>query len=118
MEHIKIKPKSVNTCWQGRRFKTEDYKNYEVEMFYLLPESITINKKNTLKLRFGFSSKASDLDNPVKPFVDILQKRYGFNDKTIYRLEVEKIDVLKGEEFIEFQLEEYTKSPSSKDKRD
>jgi Holliday junction resolvase RusA-like endonuclease len=60
--------------------------------------------KLSLFLRFGLSSKNADIDNPVKPFVDCLQKRYGFNDRHIYKLTVEKVDVKKGEEFIEFEL--------------
>ena len=59
-----------------------------------------------LRLEFGLSSKNADLDNPVKLFTDILQKKYGFNDRHIYRLEVEKVDVKKGKEYIEFELTE------------
>ena len=55
-----------------------------------------------LLLRFGLSSKNADVDNPIKPFLDILQKKYGFNDRQIYRLTVEKEDVAKGYEYIEF----------------
>lgn len=36
-----------------------------------------------VNLEFGFSNRASDLDNPVKPIMDILQKRYGFNDSQV-----------------------------------
>ena len=55
-------------------------------------------------LRFGFSSASSDFDNPVKPFVDILQKRYKFNDKLIKRAIIEVDQVKKGAEFIEFDF--------------
>ncbi len=104
---LNIKPLSVNKVWQGKRFKTQCYKDYETELFYLLPQKIEISKKMKLQLVFGFSNKASDLDNPVKPFIDILQKKYGFNDKDIYRLEIEKKDVAKGEEYIGFNLLNY-----------
>ena len=106
MYKISIKPLSVNAAWQGRRFKTEEYKNYEVFLFYLLPETIKLPKTKKVKLilKFGVSSKLADIDNPVKPFIDILQKRYGFNDKQIYRLEVEKKIVEKEQEYIEFEL--------------
>lgn len=60
--------------------------------------------KLSLFLRFGLSSKNADVDNPVKPFVDCLQKKYVFNDRQIYRLTVEKVDVAKGQEFIEFEI--------------
>ena len=54
---------------------------------------------------FGFSNKASDLDNPVKVLTDILQKKYGFNDKDIYEMNVKKKIVKKGEEYIKFKIE-------------
>lgn len=104
MYAIKTKPLSVNKCWQGRRFKTDDYKNYEQELFLLLPKIKIPKGKLKLFLEFGFSSKASDIDNGVKPFVDILQKKYGFNDKAIYEINLVKTDVPKGEEYIKFEL--------------
>ena len=57
-----------------------------------------------LSLVVGLSNMASDIDNIVKPFVDVLQKKYGFNDKYIFRLIVEKKLVTKGTEFIEFHI--------------
>mgnify|MGYP001108467912 CR=1 FL=1 len=33
---VNIKPLSVNKVWQGRRYKTKDYKVYEEALFYLL----------------------------------------------------------------------------------
>jgi len=59
-----------------------------------------------LWLEFGFSSSLSDFDNPVKPFVDCLQNKYGFNDRQIKRAHIEVIDVKKGEEYIKFDLKE------------
>ena len=101
---IEIKPLSVNDCWQGRRFKTRDYKIYEQELLYLLPKIEIPKGKLHLKLRVGYSNKLSDIDNCLKPFVDILQKKYGFNDNKIYKLEIEKVDVKKGDEFIDFHI--------------
>ena len=57
-----------------------------------------------LILKFGFSSKLADWDNPVKPFQDILQKRYNFDDRDIFKATVEKEIVKKGNEFIEFKI--------------
>ncbi len=102
---IKIKPLSVNLCWKGRRFKTRLYEDYEKEMIYTLPKLEIPSGKLILRIIWGFSSKSSDIDNALKPFIDILQKKYGFNDKMIYKLHVEKIDCLKGEEFIDFVIE-------------
>ena len=102
---LKIKPLSVNDCWKGQRYKTPEYKVYEYETFALLPKSLKIpDGKLQIDLVFGFSSKASDIDNPCKPFLDILQKKYGFNDKKIYKMNVSKKDVSKGLEFIEWKI--------------
>ena len=53
---------------------------------------------------FGFSSAASDLDNPIKPLQDILQKRYDFNDKHIYEMTAKRVKVKKGEEYLLFEI--------------
>jgi Holliday junction resolvase RusA-like endonuclease len=101
---IAIKPLSVNQCWQGKRFKTPKYKNYEKELMYRLPALKLPPAPYHLILKFGFSSKLADWDNPVKPFQDILQKRYNFDDRDIFKATVEKEIVKKGAEFIEFKI--------------
>ena len=53
---------------------------------------------------FGVSSKASDGDNLIKSFQDTLCEKYGFNDRDIYRWEVEKVIVPKGKEYAEFEI--------------
>ena len=104
MKKVCVKPLSVNACFQGKRFKTKAYKEYEKEILLNLKPMNVEGGKLSLFLRFGLSSKNADIDNPVKPFVDCLQKRYGFNDRHIYKMVIEKVDVSKGEEFIEFEL--------------
>lgn len=104
---IKIKPLSVNKAWQGRRFKTQDYKNYELELLSKLPKLELPKEPYFLKIKVGFSSKAADLDNVLKPFLDVLQKRYNFNDKEIYKIEIEKEIIKKGNEFISFEIKNY-----------
>ena len=108
MARINIKPLSVNDAWKGRRFKTDDYKVYEKSVLLLLPKKIVIpGGKIALKLTWGLSSKSGDIDNPIKCFVDCLQKKYGFNDNRIYEMNIKKVDVAKGDEFIEFSLSDY-----------
>ena len=104
MVKIQIKPLSVNKCWMGRRFKTKDYKDYEEIVLKALPKIKIPEGKLHIKLEFGFSNKAADWDNPIKPFVDLLQKKYKFNDKVIYKASVTKKDVKKGKEYIKFEL--------------
>ena len=105
MIKIDIKPLSVNKCWKGRRFKTDYYKSYERDLMLMLPNTQIPHGKLYIEVTFGFSRTTSDIDNPLKPFLDILQKKYKFNDKDIYKLLVHKEIVKKGEEFVRFTIE-------------
>ena len=106
--NLNVKPLSVNQCWQGRRFKTKAYKQYEKALLLLLPD-IEFKYQGNIQINivFGFSSKTADIDNPLKPILDILQKKYGFNDRSVYRLMVEKVITKKKEEFINIQINNY-----------
>lgn len=102
-----IKPLSVNKAWQGKRFKTKDYLQYEKHVLLLLPKLIIPDGKLLLEITFGVSNKASDIDNPIKPFLDILQKKYNFDDKQVYKLIVNKEITAKNQEFIKFKITKY-----------
>ena len=104
---INIKPMSVNEAWKGRRFDTLKYKKYRNDVLFLLPRFTLPEPPYRLGIVVGYSNAASDIDNVVKPFTDILQKKYNFDDKLIYKLEVEKVIVPKGKEFIDFFIETY-----------
>ena len=104
MIEIRTKPLSVNKAWQGRRFKTEEYKQYEIGVMWMLPNIKIPEPPYKVSYEFGFSNKSSDIDNPVKLITDILQKKYGFNDKDIYELNIKKKIVKKGSEYIKFEI--------------
>ena len=104
---INIKPLSVNDAWKGRRFKTDIYKDYEQQLLYTLPKIKVPEGKLKVKYIFGLSNKGADGDNCIKQFQDILSKKYGFNDNKIYKWIIEKKDVEKGKEFIEFNINKY-----------
>lgn len=105
MQKIKIKPLSVNECWQGKRFKTKKYNIYERELLLLLKPIKLPLSPYKIYLEFGLSNTLSDWDNPVKPIQDILQKKYGFNDRDIFEAHVKKVKVKKGEEYVFFNIE-------------
>lgn len=109
MERVNIKPLSVNEAWQGKRFKTLKYKKYFRDLWVLLPSRLEVPKRIHLHIEWGLSSKLADVDNPLKPFIDILQKKYGFDDRQIYKLTVEKSFTEKGKEFVKFKFVEYEK---------
>lgn len=106
MNLVKIKALSVNEAWKGRKFKTGRYKVYLSKLWYLLPE-IEVPKGNIfLDIEVGYSSRNADIDNFLKPFIDVLQKKYKFNDNKIYKLHVKKNIVEKGKEYIKFKMED------------
>jgi Holliday junction resolvase RusA-like endonuclease len=106
---VKIKPLSINQAWQGRRFKSRSYIKYERDLLLLLPSIEIPQGEMSIDFVIGYSNKLSDIDNFLKPFQDILQKKYSFNDNRIYKITIEKEIVKKGEEFISFQVCKYTK---------
>ena len=104
MERINIAPLSVNRAWQGKRFKTNAYKAFEKELLLMLKPMPIPKAPYCVEYCFGFSSKLSDLANPEKLVTDILCKKYGFNDRDIFRMVLHKQIVPKGEEFISFGI--------------
>lgn len=103
MIKLNIKPLSVNKAWQGKRFKTNDYKRFEKLMLLTLP-NIKKDLTGSLKIviEYGFSSKLSDIDNPCKLVLDCLCKKYGFDDRQVFELNQKKKIVKKGDEYINF----------------
>ena len=110
MHKIQIKPLSVNQAHRtvrGRILKSSAYRQYEKDLMMMLPSKKIPEGKIQLYLEAGLSSKLADIDNIAKPTIDILQKKYDFNDRMIYRLLLEKEIVKKGDEYISFRISEY-----------
>lgn len=104
---INIKPLSVNEAWQGKRFKTQKYKDYELELYYQLPVAeIITNKPLELEIEVGFSNRASDLSNIIKPLEDILCKKYNIDDRWNYKIVMSKKIVKKGKEYIKIDIKD------------
>ena len=105
MIRINIKPMSLNQAWQGRRFKTKEYKKYEKESALRLPKKMDIpDGPLEIFFNFGMSNTVADYDNPIKLIQDIISRRYGFNDARIVTGHIKKIKVKKGQEFVEFKI--------------
>lgn len=104
---LNIKPLSINQAYQGRRFKTPAYNAYTKKVLLMLPKMKLPEPPYEVYYEFGFSSKASDWDNPIKPIQDLLSTKYKFNDKLIFCANVKKIIVPKGKEYIKFKIEHY-----------
>jgi len=105
MHTIQIKPLSVNEAWQGQRYKTPKYRAYEAATLLILPKITIPEAPYSISIELGFSNKLSDLDNPIKMILDILQKKYLINDRDIYQLVITKKIVSKSQEYFKFNLE-------------
>ncbi len=102
-----VKPLSVNEAFMGRKVKSQAYRHYERVVLRRLPLIEIPEGLLELKILVLYSSRRSDIDNALKPFLDILQKRYGFDDNRIYKLTVRKAIVPKGQETIKFTIAPY-----------
>lgn len=102
-----LKPLSANKAFQGRKVKTREYRHYEKTLIETLPDLEIPDGELELQLIVRYSSKLADVDNALKPFIDVLQKRYGFNDRFIFKLTVIKEIVPKGDEKILFKVTPY-----------
>lgn len=105
MIKLNIKPLSINQAWQGRRYKTPKYKSFQKEMLLTLPKLKKSFKGDlSVSIKYGFSSKLSDIDNPCKIVLDCLCKKYKFDDRQIFELYQKKEIVKKGQEYIKFEI--------------
>lgn len=102
---VNQKPLSVNEAFKGRKFKTKAYLDFEHSMLLKMPAGkVVTDQMLRVELFFGFSSKSADIDNGIKATLDLAQKKYGFNDKMIFELNVRKCIVKKGEDFIQMGI--------------
>jgi Holliday junction resolvase RusA-like endonuclease len=113
MIKLDIAPLSMNNCYitdfkTGRRFPSGKLKQFKKDMEMLVPKwkfEIKPKEKLEVQYEFGVSSKMIDGDNLIKTTQDALAELYGFNDRDIYRWEVEKVIVPKGSEYIKFNIQ-------------
>jgi Holliday junction resolvase RusA-like endonuclease len=99
------KPLSINGAYLGRKIKSDAYRQHEKTMLLQMPAGkVDPTIMLRVELFFGYSSQASDIDNGIKVTIDIAQKKYGFNDKNVFELNVRKCIVKKGEEFIQMGI--------------
>lgn len=109
---IPVSPVSVNKLYRGRRFKTEDYENFEDEVYYAIGKS---KQKNAgeLFVRYTFYIKnysRADTANLEKGLSDILSKLgYFENDNDIKMILMVK-EKTNDKEYIEVEILPYAKN--------
>lgn len=105
MIKIPLKPVSVNAAWQGRRFKTQLYKDFEQEMLAIMPRNLCkIPGNYAIHLKFFLkNARACDLSNFIKTTEDIIVKA-GIvdDDRFCWHMTVEKFK--SKENYLEFGI--------------
>jgi len=106
---------SVNVAWQGRRFKTKQYLDYEQKCFILLPKRKRVEGWVRVIYTFGMdttkSFKLSDIGNFEKPLSDILVKA-GYIDDDRYVVEMVLRKKLTNEgNYIQIEIEPLAYNP-------
>lgn len=101
---LPIKALSTNKMYAGVKRRSWHYKKYRSLIFEELkeykPDNIKLEGNLTLKVEVGFSSPLSDLSNCLKAFEDCISEHFGFNDRQVVHIELDKWLVNKGSEFI------------------
>lgn len=106
---IKLKPLSNNRMWKGRKFKTDDYQDFERVLLIVLRKVKPYIPEGPVAfdLRIGVSERF-DGDNAIKPILDICQKYCNhFDDVNVYDYHVQKRLVDVGNEYIQFLFSEF-----------
>lgn len=95
--NIQILPISINKAFRGRRFKTQECKNWERDFQYLLQRKKIIKGKVGIIYRFFLhNDKTTDYDNLIKVLQDNLVKaEYIEDDRKIYQVYIEKYPIQK-----------------------
>lgn len=110
MRFIKHKPMSVNQAWQGRRFRTPLYKQFAktlTDILRLIRPAKPKDERLFAHYVWGVSNTLSDVDNPTKPFQDVLFDAWDMKDKDhrVCFMVLEKVKTEKGQEFIGFHVD-------------
>ena len=92
---IPLKALSINACFQGRRFKTPAYRQYDKALdIYLLPFRRDIVRCDWYEVFYKFYLKnfgLCDADNCVKALSDgLVRNGFLWDDRRIKRFHVEK----------------------------
>lgn len=103
-DSLEIVPLSINKAWQGKRFKTPIYSKYIEMALYRLPNKEKISGPVKVNLRFRIAyPKKCDVDNFIKPILDIFVKKgYIDDDRYIYLLNASKVQ--SDDEGIDFEI--------------
>lgn len=91
---LPIKPMSINAAFQGRRYKTKEYKAWEESVLWLLKKyADQFTGKVEVRITWYLKNASrTDLDNPTKLAMDALTKSGIIrDDRDIWYMTIEKV---------------------------
>jgi Holliday junction resolvase RusA-like endonuclease len=106
---LPIKPLSINSAWQGRRYKTHEYKSYEKEAMLFLRKYQKFPPEGELFVTYIFYLRNyanTDVANLEKCLTDIIVKNKFIKDDR-YIKEIRCIKQRAKEDRIEIEIEQY-----------
>ena len=104
---LKIKPLSANKMFYRNKNKTVEYRRYQEEMRDYMMGMVWDFGKDPVafEVTAGFSNRAADLDNIIKPILDTFQNIFDdFNDNRVYKIKLDKDIVKKGNEYVDIKV--------------
>ena len=108
---INIAPLSVNKAWQGRRYRSKEYKDWSAEVLWLIRKQnlTTIKGAVKIKIEWGYKfAKRTDIDNPIKVLLDALTESHVIDDDVnIRQMEIKKTKSV--EPYIKVEINKLTK---------
>lgn len=89
---LPIKPLTISRAFQGRRFKTKEYRDWEQSVLWLLKGQSGIQGRVKLSVKLYLKyAPTTDCDNCLKTLEDALTKSGVIeDDRKVWKLEVEK----------------------------
>lgn len=105
---IPLKAISTNRLYAGIKRRSGVYKGYRTQVLRWLEENckykVEFPKNMVLTMEVGFSSPLSDASNSIKGIEDVVAEYFGFNDRQIVTIRVDKFLVDKGDEYTIIKL--------------
>ena len=105
--NLKLKPLSANKMFYRNKNKTVEYRRYQEEMRDYMMGMVWDFGKDPVafEVTAGFSNRAADLDNIIKPILDTFQNIFDdFNDNRVYKIKLDKDIVKKGNEYVNIKV--------------
>ena len=119
--HLPYKAISTNQLYSGHKNISAAYKKFKKEVgLYLLAnysKPVKLDGNLVLTMEVGFSSSLADCSNAIKGCEDSLAEHFGFNDKQIVTVHVDKFLVDRGLEYMSIKISKTKKNIDRRSKR-